>query len=197
MGVDTYITTMTISIRSLKPAPFLVVRLIVSGELEERNLLLTHFYQDNQTSLMYICTYIVHIYMYIYFLAQAIAFSYEFKKKYFKGKNEVFKNCSPYSYKDLYLVHFFYSHTFCHTDRRHSCTGSYTDTQNTRGSRFHYSSHHKYQPSGHSKSNANHLLAVQTSSMWVRLWIRRSITGYILPNTLSIYHLHRNWHSIW
>ena len=55
------------------------------------------------------------------------------------------KKCSPYFYEDFYLVHFFYNDTFCHTDRWDSCTQTYTNTQNTQGSRLHYSPRHKYQ----------------------------------------------------
>ena len=44
-----------------------------------------------------------------------------------------------------YLSNCSYSHTFCHTDRRDSRTQTYTDTQNTRVSRLHYSPGHEYQ----------------------------------------------------
>ena len=73
------------------------------------------------------------------------------------------KKCSPYSYEHFYLVHFFYSYTFCHTDRRDSRTRPYTDTQNTRGSRLHYT---PWVPSGHSKNNRGSSTSITYQYFW-------------------------------
>ena len=87
------------------------------------------------------------------------------KNNTLREKMKYSKKCSPYFYEDFHLVHFFYSHTFCHTDRRDSRTRPYTDTQNTRGSRLHYRPHHEYQVDT-LKIITVLLLVLQISSMY-------------------------------